>query len=39
MQVMQAQLEKQGDEDIMAACGQLKSSSIKIRKSELRANG
>jgi len=26
-------------QDIMAACGQLKSSSIKIRKSELRANG
>ena len=26
-------------QDIMAACGQLKSSSVKIRKSELRANG
>ena len=26
-------------QDIMAACGQLKSSSIKIRKSELRSNG
>ena len=26
-------------QDIMAACGQLKSSSIKTRKSELRANG
>ena len=26
-------------QDIMAACGQLKSSSIKVRKSELRSNG
>ena len=26
-------------QDIMAACGQLKSSSIKVRKSELRNHG
>ncbi len=32
-------IRKTRGQDIMAACGQLKSSSIKIRKSELRANG
>ena len=31
-------IRKTRGQDIMAACGQLKSSSIKIRKSELRAN-
>ncbi len=32
-------IRKTRGQDIMAACGQLKSSSIKIRQSELRANG